>query len=502
MDEHLRIAWQPISPLADSRFSTNGALAAVDALRHEWEAGWRTFSPEERIAIRQRSLRRLAIETGIIERLYDIDWGLTLNLVAEGFARDVVERHGGQLDDRTRLTLEAQRDSLNMVLDFVSDGRNLSPSFIKELHAAITRTQDSYEARDALGRAASVRLDHGAWKTQPNHVLLSDGRLLEYCPPEHVASEIERLVELHRENESHGHHPIICAAWLHHRFVQIHPFSDGNGRVARALVLLVLQKHHFAPLVVDRFHRDKYILALNDAKAGDLAPLIRLFANLESAALANELERPAELERGTSTEIARSLADQLKGLRRAQESKRSEQLRLRAIAVSKHIETWFEAKQRELDDLFRSRGLTDLKVHGARSELGQKAPIWDWFRAQVIKAAHRAGHYADFGPEYSGWVGFHIRRDDLLLRYIAALHGAGQKSGVLAVVTLAELVWSGVDEEGNPLKERQQVETTADAFRVVHTESIEAINSRDNELHELLDEGLSVALVAFFSRIS
>jgi|GEM_PF-6737520 len=32
------------------------------------------------------------------------------------------------------------------------------------------------------------------------------------------------------------HHPLLVAAWLHHQFVQIHPFQDGNGRVTRALV--------------------------------------------------------------------------------------------------------------------------------------------------------------------------------------------------------------------------------------------------------------------------
>ena len=72
--------------------------------------------------------------------------------------------------------------------------------------------------------------------------------------------EMERLVELHGQN---AHlHPIILAAWLHHRFIRIHPFQDGNGRVARALVLLVLLRQDYAPLVVDRRRRDEYLRAL------------------------------------------------------------------------------------------------------------------------------------------------------------------------------------------------------------------------------------------------
>ena len=40
------------------------------------------------------------------------------------------------------------------------------------------------------------------------------------------------------------------AAWLHHRFVQIHPFQDGNGRIARALSTLIFVKAGWFPLVV------------------------------------------------------------------------------------------------------------------------------------------------------------------------------------------------------------------------------------------------------------
>src|SRR6266704_240630 len=72
-------------------------------------------------------------------------------------------------------------------------------------------------------------------------------------------------------------HPVIRAAWLHHRFVAIHPFQDGNGRVARALTLLVLLRAHYAPLVVGRHQRGDYLDAL-DVAAGDLRPLVRLFA--------------------------------------------------------------------------------------------------------------------------------------------------------------------------------------------------------------------------------
>lgn len=176
--EPIRIPWQPLAPLAPGDDLANGALASLDALRQEWARRLRETTEEERVSIRQRSLRRLSIETGILERLYEVDWGLTLTLVAEGFTRDVVERAGGHVDDRTLATLRAQTDSLTMVLEFVRQERQLTSGFIRELHHAITRTQDTYLVTDTLGRITETLLSKGQWKSQPNHVLRNDNTLL------------------------------------------------------------------------------------------------------------------------------------------------------------------------------------------------------------------------------------------------------------------------------------------------------------------------------------
>src|SRR5207248_4673646 len=114
-------------------------------------------------------------------------------------------------------------------------------------------------------------------------------------------AEIERLVGMF--DETAGAHPIARAAWLHHRFILIHPFEDGNGRVARALSLLVLLGANHAPLVVDRTRREEYLTALDAANDGDLLPLIRLFAQLEIVALRSELEVPAPTPRVGQTAV-------------------------------------------------------------------------------------------------------------------------------------------------------------------------------------------------------
>ena len=56
--------------------------------------------------------------------------------------------------------------------------------------------------------------------------------------------------------------PPLVAAWLHHRFAQIHPFQDGNGRVTGALVSWHLVQHGYLSMGVTRHDRNDYIDAL------------------------------------------------------------------------------------------------------------------------------------------------------------------------------------------------------------------------------------------------
>jgi len=498
--EPRRVVWQPIERLKDSERIANGSLGALDALREEWDRRLSAFSEADRARIRQRSLRRLSVETGIIERLYEVDWGLTLTLVAEGFTKEVVERAGGKVDDRTLATLRAQLDSLGMVLDFVHQDRRLSPGFIKELHQAITRTQDTYTATDTLGRVVERDLPKGVWKTLPNHVIRQDESILEYAPPEQVPSEIDRLIEYWNELDASRVHPIIKTAWFHHRFVQIHPFADGNGRVARALTLLVLEKHHFAPLVIDRWHREKYLRALDSANDGNLSELIDLFTRLESAALAGELERPTEEidKPGFALDVAHTLAAQLVSLRRKRESELLQLLTARAIAVGGRLRNWFDQKAIELRRVFREQGLSEVQVFAAT-----EMPPSDkthWYRRQIMESAHTAGYYADF-RNYVGWSDLRIRVDRWQLRYVASLHGVGREPGVIGVTTFAELEpYLPPPEIPEEARSKDYIQTTTDAFQVVHTETVEQINGRATELESLLDEGLAVALSELLKR--
>jgi hypothetical protein len=73
-------------------------------------------------------------------------------------------------------------------------------------------------------------------------------------------------------------HPLMHLARAHAAFERIHPFRDGNGRVGRLVLNLLLVRQGLAPAIIRKRERSKYMRALRRADAGDPAPLGELLA--------------------------------------------------------------------------------------------------------------------------------------------------------------------------------------------------------------------------------
>ena len=68
--------------------------------------------------------------------------------------------------------------------------------------------------------------------------------------------------------------PECAAAQFHYKFVCIHPFIDGNGRVARLLMNLILMRSGYPPTVILKVDRKKYYRVLNQGNLGNLNPFL------------------------------------------------------------------------------------------------------------------------------------------------------------------------------------------------------------------------------------
>ena len=477
--------WRPIEPPDPATAERlRGDLAAVDALHRSWKEFAASLDEADRHTLRRRTLRKHAIETGIIEHLYDIDPGVTEMLVAEGLTREAVARAGGELSPGVLPMLEAQMEGLEMVTEYVRDGFPLTTSFIKEIHALITRAQLDYEATDSLRRPIRAKLNHGSFKTLPNNVKLPDGSLLEFAPPEQVDGEIERLVEWY--NRTSDVHPVISAAWLHHRFVQIHPFQDGNGRVARALTLLSFGRAKYPPLVVDRDSRDRYLQALDQANDGDLTPLGRLFAKLTMRSIRRELEVPVPgpLPQ-TALEVARYHARRLSIQDQERTEQRERAVHIRARQIHGRIGDWFRNAGADLREVYAEE---ERVVHPWTVQVDPNHEQTKRWRLQIVRSAKKAEHYADLSSD-TWWTVLSLTINGLHLRFVASIHHVGSpRTGIMAVTTFGEIRFPAQDDR---LPETTHLDTSWDAFTFSHDEEVE---DRTGELNEWLDQSLAVAL--------
>jgi Fic/DOC family protein len=226
------LTWEPITDLPQEWSSlTDGELGPLlqfwNDQRGDLEQGGALSEFNKRLG------REWSIETGQIEGVYNLDRGLTETLIERGIDSDLIPNQPGQKPPEIiAAIIQDHADVLEGLFQFVKGDRPISKGYIHELHAALLRHQDTTAVRDQFGNLFEARLLKGEYKERPNNPKKPDGTMHQYCPPEHVESEMERLLSLHAEHEKKGVPVEVEAAWLHHRFTQIHPYQDGNGRVA------------------------------------------------------------------------------------------------------------------------------------------------------------------------------------------------------------------------------------------------------------------------------
>ena len=273
--------WHPIE---DYEVDPQGlATPELRQLSEIWEEQRHELEQAEELKIFNERLRReWAIETGLLERIYTLDRGVTQMMIERGIDASLIP-HGNrdQNPERAVAVIRDHEEAIDGLFTFVRGDRQLSTSYVKELHALLTRNQPTTQAVDALGTLVDVELVRGDYKQRENNPRRSDGSVHGYSPPEHVASEMEMLVKLHLGHQDTA--PEVESAWLHHRFTQIHPFKDGNGRVARCLATIVLLRAGWFPLVVKDVteERARYFCALEAADQRDIEPLVSFFADAQ-----------------------------------------------------------------------------------------------------------------------------------------------------------------------------------------------------------------------------
>jgi Fic family protein len=395
--------WKPITDLPDAW--KNRSSPELISLVTVWEEQAGRLRQSGAFKTYMTRLRReIAIETGIIERLYSLDRGVTQLLIEHGIDEALIPY--GTTDrpvQQVVALIKDQEAAIEGLFDFVKGQRELSTSYIKQLHQLLTRNQKFTEALNPhTGQLIQVRLRRGDWKKLPNNPMRPNGSIHEYAPPEQVTSEMDKLIAWHLEHQTQDVSPEIEAAWLHHRFTQIHPFQDGNGRVARLLASLVFIKAGWFPLILTRDDRSNYISALEEADRGSLTHLVELFTNRQKRAFIHSLglsERILAKTRRTK-EIISSIADRLK-----QDIDETEQAKRHR--AEEYAEILFQIAEERLQEIADEIRLSVENVVEDSHIFTVSASADDekshYYRYQVIETAKQLDYYANL-RNYHSWI--------------------------------------------------------------------------------------------------
>jgi Fic family protein len=158
----------------------------------------------------------------------------------------------------------------------------LSGSFIRELNRTILAGDFYKTSNDGEYR---YKIHTGVYKTRPNSVITPTGELFDYASPEETPSMMADLINWYREMEQKGELSVVAlAALFHFRYIRIHPFEEGNGRIARLLVNYILFRHGYPMIVIPSADRKNYLNALGqcDKNAGT-EPYMGANATIEQA---------------------------------------------------------------------------------------------------------------------------------------------------------------------------------------------------------------------------
>jgi Fic family protein len=215
--------------------------------------------------------------------------------------------HGQATGDhglRDYMEMRAHDVAIDHMKALVLEERPLTEVDIRDFNRILLKEPFWKDAITADGQPSRIEILPGEYKKQPNNVRTASGEIFRFADPAEVAIKMNELVIwLRDELAKNVLHPIEIASKLHHDFVLIHPFGDGNGRTARILVNYVLMRNGYLPLIVTTEQKDKYLASLRKADAGDLEALTDFLTACSntsmnrgiSAAKGESIEEPDDL---------------------------------------------------------------------------------------------------------------------------------------------------------------------------------------------------------------
>lgn len=202
----------------------------------------------------------------------------------------------GEADVRDVQEMTASNVGLKMMVEEAAiKDCPLTQNFIRTLHKTLLREDYTVYRNLPGGQTTSYVIHAGQYKTRPNSVITRYGDRFDYASPEETPALMTDLVNWYNDAEQSGKFtPVELAAIFHYRYIRIHPFEDGNGRIARLMVNFILSRHGLPMIVVRSRKKNAYLDALHrtdlavgatpslgaHASKREMQPFLTYFTNL------------------------------------------------------------------------------------------------------------------------------------------------------------------------------------------------------------------------------
>lgn len=369
----------------------------------------RSLSPEAHLRSRQIVERAAAVDTGAIEGLYDTNYGITFTIATQAASWETA------LDNKAMSFFESQLHAYEYVLDFATNKAPLAEAWIRELHAQICGNQETYAVQTSVGPQQQP-FPKGEYKIHPNHVRQPDGSVHAYAPVDSTPEEMHRLCMEMSSEEFLSAHPVLQASYAHYAFVIIHPFADGNGRVARALASVFTYRSNSVPLLILMENRRDYLESLRAADAGDFQPFVDfiLERGLDAIKLFDESVKAAS---------APSIEESVASLKKLYVTKGGYSHEDVESAGGKYLVAFRAALEERLKEV----GAENVFSHGIGFDASSEAPTDRRYRSPmgnqrriVLTVSTQAPAQASFAITFDLWVPKDCDREDDLKIYSQA----------------------------------------------------------------------------------
>lgn len=337
-------------------------------------------------------LRPLSKETEqrILQK-FRLDWNYHSNAI-EGnpytygetvaFLMEGITAKGKTLKDH--LDIKGHDESITYLLKVVKDKEyQLTEVEIRNLHKLLLKEPYLSDAITAEGIPTKKEIKLGEYKQTPNHVKTPTGAIHYYASVEETPIKMGELMNWYTKIKDNKEvHPLVIATLFHHQLVAIHPFDDGNGRMARLLMNLILLQKGFPAIVVKQEDRMNYYQVLRQADASEYLPIIEYMGEVLKHSLGIYL-------RGAKGEPVDDKGD----------------IKKEVALLKQTIETQLKGQKREFDELQKAKEITlkssIIKVFEAF--LNEITPVKELFAEEKILIGV---HYATSNHGYNNFLDF------------------------------------------------------------------------------------------------